>query len=215
MAFSDSRAFKQIATDNAFLESSVSLSSLRLSPGERAEIVVDFTNEDGTEINLLEISQNKNFLRINVNPLNSQITTTPASLTSLEKFTLADAVFTRVFSLSGSMGDFYINGVSMDENIINEAVPINQIEIWDVTNTMGVDHNFHIHATHFYPIERNGQVIANSEQGYKDTIYLAPNDNVKLIVKMTDYADPLNPYMYHCHFLEHEDAGMMGQFVVT
>ncbi|MEL7271712.1 MAG: multicopper oxidase domain-containing protein [Bacteroidota bacterium] len=22
------------------------------------------------------------------------------------------------------------------------------------------------------------------------------------------------PYMYHCHILEHEDAGMMGQFTV-
>jgi len=31
---------------------------------------------------------------------------------------------------------------------------------------------------------------------------------------MTDYRDADNPYMYHCHFLEHEDAGMMGQFTV-
>ena len=23
------------------------------------------------------------------------------------------------------------------------------------------------------------------------------------------------PYMYHCHILEHEDCGMMGQFTVT
>ena len=29
-----------------------------------------------------------------------------------------------------------------------------------------------------------------------------------------DYADPVNPYMFHCHILEHEDVGMMGQFVV-
>jgi FtsP/CotA-like multicopper oxidase with cupredoxin domain len=27
--------------------------------------------------------------------------------------------------------------------------------------------------------------------------------------------DPDLPYMYHCHILEHEDAGMMGQFTVT
>ncbi|MEW8208090.1 MAG: multicopper oxidase domain-containing protein [Candidatus Thiodiazotropha taylori] len=23
------------------------------------------------------------------------------------------------------------------------------------------------------------------------------------------------PYMYHCHILEHEDMGMMGQFTVA
>jgi len=32
---------------------------------------------------------------------------------------------------------------------------------------------------------------------------------------MKDYANDSVPYMYHCHFLEHEDAGMMGQFVVS
>ncbi len=65
--------------------------------------------------------------------------------------------------------------------------------------------------------ERNGSVteVLENEKGYKDTVFLAPGDSVKLIVKMTDYADTKNPYMYHCHFLEHEDAGMMGQFSVV
>lgn len=25
----------------------------------------------------------------------------------------------------------------------------------------------------------------------------------------------MSPYMYHCHILRHEDAGMMGQFIVV
>ena len=29
------------------------------------------------------------------------------------------------------------------------------------------------------------------------------------------YADPQIPYMYHCHIMEHEDKGMMGQFMVV
>ena len=30
-----------------------------------------------------------------------------------------------------------------------------------------------------------------------------------------DYDAPADaPYMYHCHILEHEDCGMMGQFTV-
>ncbi len=83
-------------------------------------------------------------------------------------------------------------------------------------NEMNVHHNFHMHATHFLVAERNGSYnnVADNEKGYKDTVYLAPNDRVKLMVKMTDYTDAANPYMYHCHFLEHEDAGMMGQFTV-
>ena len=82
---------------------------------------------------------------------------------------------------------------------------------------MGMDHNFHIHATHFQLLERNGSAnaVAANERGYKDTVYIPPRESVKVILKMTDYADTTKPYMYHCHILEHEDAGMMGQFVVV
>ena len=54
-----------------------------------------------------------------------------------------------------------------------------------------------------------------NEKAYKDTVMIPSNQSVKIIVKMVDYKDKFTPYMYHCHFLEHEDAGMMGQFVVT
>ncbi len=50
---------------------------------------------------------------------------------------------------------------------------------------------------------------------YRLTVDFPAGKKVKFIVKMTDYTDNTNPYMYHCHFLEHEDAGMMGQFVVV
>ena len=51
LSFSDNRSFKQIATDNALLESPVTLNSLRLSPGKRAETVVDFSNDMGKKLN--------------------------------------------------------------------------------------------------------------------------------------------------------------------
>ncbi len=100
---------------------------------------------------------------------------------------------------------------------IDEEIPLDQIEIWEVTNSMMIDHNFHIHATHFMIIERNGSSanVAKNEKGYKDTVYLKGGESVKFIVKMTDYKDSEVPYMYHCHFLEHEDRGMMGQFTVV
>ena len=42
---------------------------------------------------------------------------------------------------------------------------------------------------------------------------LRPFETVRLIKRFHDYADSESPYMFHCH-LEHEDIGMMGQFVV-
>ena len=35
------------------------------------------------------------------------------------------------------------------------------------------------------------------------------------MTKFEDFADSVIPYMYHCHILMHEDAGMMGQFLVV
>jgi FtsP/CotA-like multicopper oxidase with cupredoxin domain len=81
---------------------------------------------------------------------------------------------------------------------------------------MMIDHNFHIHATHFMLLERNGKAsnVLENEKGYKDVVFIPAHESLKFIVKMVDYADNHVPYMYHCHYLEHEDAGMMGQFLV-
>ena len=45
-------------------------------------------------------------------------------------------------------------------------------------------------------------------------VLIRPSETVRIIKRFHDYADPVNPYMFHCHILEHEDVGMMGQFVV-
>lgn len=36
-----------------------------------------------------------------------------------------------------------------------------------------------------------------------------------MAARVADYSDPQLPYMFHCHILDHEDMGMVGQFVVV
>ncbi len=214
-SFLNGMEFKQIATDNSLLEAPVNMTSLQLSPAERAEIVVDLSNLSGESLYLTNGIET--ILTINVKSLTSLPTTTPTKLTTLDRLSQSDVVESRSFLLSANgPGDLRINGVSMDMGVINERVPIDQVEIWEITNGMRMNHNFHIHATHFTILERNGSVanVADNEKGYKDTVFLSPNETVKLLLKMVDYSDSVSPYMYHCHFLEHEDAGMMGQFTV-
>lgn len=38
---------------------------------------------------------------------------------------------------------------------------------------------------------------------------------MRVIARFGGYADPGKAYMFHCHILEHEDMGMMGQYVVV
>jgi len=216
-AFESGKSFKQIATDNSFLESPVDLTTLVLSPAERAEIVVDFSQDLGRSEIFKDLSSGLDIFKANVTKASQNLIQIPNTLISLPALNPSDAVNTRSFTLAGRMGSLTINGVSMDKDVINESVPLNAVEIWEVSNQMNVDHNFHIHATHFQILTRNGSAsnVYPNEKGFKDTVYIPPNESVKIIVKMTDYKDNSSPYMYHCHILEHEDAGMMGQFVVV
>ena len=52
-------------------------------------------------------------------------------------------------------------------------------------------------------------------QGWLDTVLAYPVDHIRPLVQFKYYADAHHPYMFHCHILEHEDMGMMGQFVVV
>ena len=65
--------------------------------------------------------------------------------------------------------------------------------------------------------ERNGSAAAvgSHESGWKDVMYVPKGESVSFVAKFEDYADAIHPFMYHCHFANHEDGGMMGQFVVT
>ena len=96
-----------------------------------------------------------------------------------------------------------------DPNRIDDVVEKDAVEEWIVFNNSHMDHNFHIHGTQFYVIERKMSGIVNQSKfkAFKDTINLKPYERVKLVMKQ----DFTGLRMYHCHILEHETLGMMGQ----
>jgi hypothetical protein len=100
-----------------------------------------------------------------------------------------------------------------------KVVNLNDVEKWTVTNNNVFGHSFHLHDVEFKIVARNGSATAvgTHESGWKDTFYLPKNESVTFVAKFDDFADSdvNHPYMYHCHFGGHEDAGMMGQFIVT
>jgi len=112
------------------------------------------------------------------------------------------------------MGMFRINDKVMDRERIDEMIRLGDTEIWTISNEADMAHPFHIHDIQFLILDRNGQKPAPEEAGWKDTVLVFPDETVRVITRFEDFADPDVPYMYHCHILEHEDAGMMGQFVV-
>ena len=76
-------------------------------------------------------------------------------------------------------------------------------------------HPFHVHNVQFRILDRNGKAPHPGETGLKDVVLVHSNERVRILMSFPEYSDAKTPYMYHCHILEHEDQGMMGQFVVV
>jgi FtsP/CotA-like multicopper oxidase with cupredoxin domain len=107
-----------------------------------------------------------------------------------------------------------INGASMDMAVINESVKAGIWERWRIKSDAG-EHPFHIHGCSFLIDKIAGEEPSKNNLGWKDTVILDDDAWSEILVKFDLEANQQYPYMYHCHILEHEDMGMMGQFTVT
>ena len=132
----------------------------------------------------------------------------------------ADATQHRSFVMSMGMGgmsgggmSFLINGKTFSMDRIDEVVEANATEIWTISNTSPMAHPFHAHAIQWQILDRNNQPASGVDLGWKDTVLVQPGESVRFIGRF-DPAINSGKYMYHCHILEHEDAGMMGTFEV-
>jgi o-aminophenol oxidase len=111
-------------------------------------------------------------------------------------------------------------------------------ETWHFINVVSppappINHPMHIHLINFQVIERRSidpsgmdfgaggtgkpitlgapLAILPEESGWKDTVTVASNTLVTVAGRL---ARQTGKVMYHCHFLDHEDEGMMRPFVV-
>jgi len=180
--------------------------------------------EPAAQGNFGSLLNNKDFncLRINIGQsTNSPITSIPTSLISNQFINSAEATVNRSIDVKGGVPGnptpFNFNDKVFDINRIDNTVNLNAIEKWTITNSNVFGHTFHIHDVQFKLVARNGNTnaVGLHEQGWKDVLYLPRSENATFIAKFDDYADPIHPFMYHCHFSNHEDGGMMGQFVVN
>jgi blue copper oxidase len=148
------------------------------------------------------------------------LTTVPRTLTTNSFWPSSSAVLTRNLTfidstVAGIPGPLFVmNHRIFAMNYIDYAIPLDNTEIWDISSTSNFGHPFHIHDVAFSILSINGAAPSAYEKGWKDVVFVPANGNVKFIAKFTDYADSAHPYMFHCHIAGHEDAGLMGQFVV-
>lgn len=215
--FADDRPFAVVGGDLGRLPRPLQTTRLRLGPGERAELLAEFTPGetvramtrggqdvvDAGDLTLLEFRVREDAASSRRIPVEFGDAPPPIEP--------PDHARVRRFALQGHDE---INGASMDMTRIDEVVPAGATEVWEITNTVYA-HNFHIHGCEFTILDRDGRPPEPWESGRKDTVHLPAKSAVRLAVQFGDDTSAEHPYMYHCHMLRHEDAGMMGQFVVV
>lgn len=106
----------------------------------------------------------------------------------------------------------------------NERVRANTLEIWEFENlpqNMVMAHPIHLHGPQFQIVRRtispgytegwDSVRHGYTDEGWKDTFLLMPGEKVRLLVAFRQYT---GMFLYHCHNLEHEDMGMMRNYLV-
>ncbi len=241
LAFQNEMPFTVIGTDGGLLPEAIETSELLMAPGERTDLLVDFSQVNNkSRIQLLSKSfdvpggggmmggmQNMmgsdapeqgagfSLMEFRIGESSSQNAVKLPSKLSESTFPReADADRSRPIRLAMEMMTGHtINGRQFEMERVDERVEQGDTEIWEFINNSNVPHPMHVHAVQFKVLERSGdRGLIPTETGWKDTVLVMPEETVRVIMK---FEAPKGLYVFHCHNLEHEDNGMMANLEIV
>jgi spore coat protein A, manganese oxidase len=219
-----------IGNDGGLIDRPIAVTTpetLHMSMAERYEVIIDFSKYPiGTQLYLQNTGLKEVVdLKTPVTPLmrfdvvhevadDSEI---PTTLRPFEPIPISAATRTRAFSYEQQKGRWTINDRVWDERRIDTQVNPGDIEIWTLINPQkGKLHPVHLHIAEGQILDRNGKPPLPYERGWKDVFHVGSEETVRVALKfaMREGRKIEGKYMTHCHHLQHEDNGMMSQFVI-
>ncbi|WP_082803668.1 MULTISPECIES: multicopper oxidase family protein [unclassified Anabaena] len=224
--------FYLIATEGGALEQPVEVSELLLTPGQRVEVLVKGDRQPG-QYRLLNLPYNRGAIGMGMMGSRGMMggnRNTPTVLATVnydspvkpaalpKKLAAIPALPTpqqvRRLELNHGMAAgmgmvFLINGQPFEHQRIDTQVKLDTVEDWEIVNTGMMDHPFHLHVNHFQVISRNDQ--PEPYRAWKDTVLVPRGETVRIRIPFRDFPGKT---VYHCHILDHEDLGMMGNLLI-
>ena len=216
-----------VGTEAGLLPDPTPINSVTLTPGERAEVLVEL--EPGQTAMLQSVPHSLGLLQSTSRAAGAEDRFDVLELRAASSFAGPDLTIaglgmiaqvlpppleapdvTRSMVLTNNQ----INGATMEMSRVDQVVTVGARERWVIDNQHHLPHNLHIHNARFLVVSVDGEPPRDYERGWKDTVYAPPGRPVIIDVEFGRSADPEWPYMFHCHWLMHHDMGMMGQFVV-
>lgn len=234
LAISNGMEFHQIGSDLGLLPAPVPMRALLIAPGERVDLVLDFSGHHGEQIVLTSDSLTIMEFRVAKSAV-ADTSSLPSSLRAVARITEDSAIKNRILTLgekdemSGIAQMMLLNNAHWDMPI-TEDPKLNSIEIWNLLNFTDDSHPIHLHGVRFQILDRRSfepeayyhggkiqfigpsQPPAGNEAGWKDTVQAHPGMVTRIITKFDGYP---GRYVWHCHILEHEDNEMMRPYEIV
>jgi len=233
LAFANDAPFHQIGTDQGLLTTPVPLTDLEIAPGERADLIVDFSEHRGTRLVLKNNAVVVMQFRVSSGKA-VETSSLPSSLRSLPKIPESQAVETRLLTLdefvtkTGNPAMLLLNASHWKLPVTEKPV-LGSTEIWTLINPTDDSHPIHLHLVRFQILDRQPyepwlyqtkrqlhflgppQPPDPNEAGWKDTVQAHSRMVTRIIVPFEGFT---GRYVWHCHIMEHEDNEMMRPYEV-
>jgi FtsP/CotA-like multicopper oxidase with cupredoxin domain len=231
----DGHSLHVVGVDGGLLDKPYAQSTMLLAPGERVDLLVKATSSEGI-YKLLSLPYSRIGMMMGGSGLNPQqvtlltldVTGAPADDALPEHVRLRARRLTpdlstlprRTFTLRMQMGRGTINGYDYDSNpyTITSALPEwgPSYEIWTIQNPSGMDHPWHQHVNSAQILSIAGgdaayRAFHTTVPGWKDTVIVPRGGSVTQLVRLQNWTGMT---MFHCHIVEHEDVGMMGEWMI-
>ena len=211
-----------VGEDGAWLERPTPTQELLLTPGQRADVVIEATGLPGATLDLLSLPYDRshasgsgassNLLRVRYSS-DPAITTAalPQALAAIPELTGGSA--SRIIRLAESMNmsgvTFTINGRAFPDVPLITSRRMAE-ETWDIVNESAMDHPFHLHGFFFQVVQVGAQPAGH--RAWRDTVNVPSNTTVRIKVSLDGFP---GRWMYHCHILGHAERGMMAELQVA
>ena len=215
----DGQHFTRIGGDDGFIAEPETQARILLTPAQRADIVFEPAMPSATPLTVRWIPYDRGYGTAIYRPVETMFTirtsdappeqspALPAVQREIVPIDVSQATPQLIELTQSSPGEPFSLGINGIPG--SQATPImaalGDTQLWTVKNTMAWDHPFHLHGFFFQVVDINGVAPAGRE--WRDTANVPVDATVRLAVQFDERP---GMWMFHCHILDHADAGMMG-----
>jgi FtsP/CotA-like multicopper oxidase with cupredoxin domain len=217
LVLGDGQAFELVGVDGGHMEYSLQRWTIVLGPGERADVLVA-PRLDGRSLTLITNPFNRGFGSTEFRSAEDLIVFEPAQLPAVPPAELPkvtreippmsaegatpvaiDLVMAKEQGLTG----FALEGGPFWRKTSVRAA-VGETQLWTITNKAVWAHPIHLHGFFFQEVDEKG--IPVRPRAWKDTIHVAVDTTKRFLVTL----DRPGSWMFHCHILDHAEAGLMS-----